>query len=556
MNRSGMTGSVELDGSGTHLLIRFPYREDLVAEIREVPGRRWDQKHKTWRVPAAQVERIYATFSRHLFEFAPEVSSLLAGTLGGGPAANGAAPKAKAPLLPLPAPAPQEAPEPLATAADAISISALNQRVRGVLRTGFPETFWVVGEIVDFDKQAGRQHRFFSLVEKAPGEARPRARVEAALFERTAQMLLPRLAAADASFALQDGIEIRALVRVDLYPQTGRFQVVIEDIDATFTLGKMALSREEILRELRRLCLLDRNRVLPVPVPPRRVAVLASPDSDGWNDFLRHLEESRIGFDLTLVPVRVQGIELRPSVLRGLDWLAEHAHEFDVACILRGGGSRTDLAGFDDRGVALAVARHPLKILVGIGHQRDATVLDAIAHSEKTPTAVAAFLVRCVHGARAAVAGLAGALAGAAERRLAGGRTRLHRSGHDMQRSVAALLQRQLSFLAVAGRDLGRLSGHSLAAAGSRLAEAAARAGRGAGLRLERATARLDQQAARQRLLDPRAVLGRGYALVRAEDGRVLPAAARIRAGQLLTLQLRDGSVRSRAETVQVDRAP
>jgi exodeoxyribonuclease VII large subunit len=373
-----MTGTVELDREGAHLLIRFPYREDLVAEVKNVPGRRWDSRQKTWRVPTAQVELVYATFSRHLFEFAPEVSSLLAGTLGG-------APRAPAVTVPVAATA----------TADAISVSTLNERVRGILRGGFEGSFWLVGEIVDLDKQGGRQHRFFSLVEKAPGEARPRARVEAALFEGTARTLLPRLAAGGTEFTLRDGIEIRALVHVDLYVPTGRFQVVVDDIDPTFTLGKLALSREAVLLELQKLQLAERNRSLPLPTPARRIGVLASPDSDGWNDFLRQLQESGIGFDLTLVPVRVQGAELRPSMLAALAWLAERAADFDAVCILRGGGSRTDLAGFDDRDVALAVARHPLKILIGIGHQRDLSVLDAIAHSEKTPTAVAAFLVRC-----------------------------------------------------------------------------------------------------------------------------------------------------------------
>ncbi|MCA8952302.1 MAG: hypothetical protein KDE27_22515, partial [Planctomycetes bacterium] len=77
-----MTGTVELDADGTHLLIRFPYREDLVALVKDLPGRRWDPRNKTWRVPATQIELVYATLAAHLFEFAPEVSGLLAGTFG------------------------------------------------------------------------------------------------------------------------------------------------------------------------------------------------------------------------------------------------------------------------------------------------------------------------------------------------------------------------------------------------------------------------------------------------------------------------------------------
>ena len=102
-----MTGTVELDAGGTHLVIRFPYREDLVDEVRALPGRRWDKQHKTWRVPASQAELVYATFARHLFEFAPEVSGLLAGTLGQASGDDNAATPAPV-ASPIEAPAPAE----------------------------------------------------------------------------------------------------------------------------------------------------------------------------------------------------------------------------------------------------------------------------------------------------------------------------------------------------------------------------------------------------------------------------------------------------------------
>ena len=409
-----MTGTVELDPDGTSLLIRFPYREDLVAIVKELPGRRWDPKGKVWRVPAAQVERVFTILSRHLFEFAPEIPSLLAGTLGTPSAATDAASptRAQQARLPLPQPATDT------DATPALSISALNTRVRDGLRQSFPEAIWVVGEIVDFDKSAGREHRFFQLVEKSPRQPRAVAAVEVALFGRTAEWLLPRLAVGETPLTLRDGIEIRALVKVDLYPASGRFQVVIQDIDPSFTLGKLALTREQILRELLAAGLATRNRALPLPVPALRIGVLTSPESDGWNDFLRHLQEARLGFDVTLVPIKVQGAELKPSLLRGLAWFADRATDFDVLCIVRGGGSRTDLAWFDDIDIARAVAQHPLKVVVGIGHQRDQSVLDAIAHSEKTPTAVAELLVRGIEEARADTRERAARLLQATNRRL------------------------------------------------------------------------------------------------------------------------------------------
>jgi exodeoxyribonuclease VII large subunit len=535
-----MSGTVELAPDGAHLLIRFPFREDLVAEVKEVPGRRWDPRQKTWRVPAAQIEMVYARFTRHLFEFAPEVSGLLAGTLGNGAAvtAPAAANGQRVAAMDVDADA----------APESLSISALNQRVRDGLRSQFPQRLWITGEIVDYDKQQDRQHKFFSLVEKAPGEARPRARVEAAMFERAAEVLLPRLLQQAPDFELRDGIEIRALVRLDLYVPSGRFQVVVEDLDPSFTLGKLALLKEQILRELRARGLAEANRSLPLPVPPLRVGALTSPDSDAWNDFLRHLQQSGIGFDVTLVPARVQGPELRPSMLQGLEWFAAHSDRFDVLCILRGGGSRTDLAWFDDLGLAVAVARHPLKVLVGIGHERDQSVLDVIAHSEKTPTAVAGHLVDTVVAARRSTAATAVRLQRCVAQALARAAAELADAGALLRQAVAGRLVRDRLRLRTAARDLGRGAVRALQGRHQEVQRHVDRCRHGAARQLERAAARLDQQEARRRLLDPVAVLRRGFAIVRTEDGRVLPEAARVRGNDLLLVQLRDGTVRSRAE--------
>ncbi len=537
--RAGMSGSVELDQDGAHLVIRFAYREDLVAIVKELPGRRWDPKGKVWRVPASHVEQVYAVFSRHLFDFAPEIPSLLAGTLGAPPPPANGKPAPRPAQLELPGTAaagPGEAP--------ALSISQLNARVRDGLRQQFRDSFWVVGEIVDFDKSAGRDHRFFQLVEKARGgEARPLAAVEVALFGKTADRLLPALAAGDPPLTLRDGLEIRVLVKVDLYVQTGRYQVVVQDIDPSFTLGKLALTREQILRELAQKGLADRNRALGFRVPTLRVGVLTSQDADGWNDFLQHLQDSRIGFQVTLFPVKVQGVELKPTLLAGLAWFAAREQHFDVLCIVRGGGSRSDLAWFDDRDVAFAVARHPLKVLVGIGHQRDQSVLDAIAHSEKTPTAVAELLVRGVEEARADLRERAARLRTAVTGHLVAHTHGIAARARALQRAVAQQLTRARADLVGAGRELGSNTRLRLQHERSSLRHAIARARHGAQRRLERAAGRLDDGATRIRLLDPTHVLARGFAIVRDAGGRVVPAAARVTAGASIQVAFRDGHV-------------
>ncbi|MFN7589702.1 MAG: exodeoxyribonuclease VII large subunit [Planctomycetota bacterium] len=560
-----MTGTVELAPDGQHLLIRFPYREDLVAAVKDLPGRRWDPKAKVWKVPATHVEQVYTLLSRHLFEFASEIPSLLAGTLRAptppvareprdGVSRSGVASRLGAPPLGSAAGDatasgdgndPQRAP--------ALSVSELNHRIRDGLRELFPGAFWVCGEIVDFDKSAGRTHRFFQLVEKARGEVRPVAVVEVALFGSTAERLLPALERHEPPLTLRDGIEIRALVKLDFYPGTGRLQVVVQDIDPTFTLGKLALSREQVLRELLQLGLHERNRQLGFPLPALRIGVLTSPDADGWNDFRRHLEESHGGFEVTLYPVKVQGVELKPTLLAGLAWFAARADAFDVLCIVRGGGSRTDLAWFDDRDVALAVARHPLKIVVGIGHQRDQSVLDLIAHSAKTPTAVAELLVRGIEAARADVHERSERLRTAVAARLADANQALLATGRGVQRAVDGRLADARAQLAQFAHGLVAAGRLRLQHEGARLRRIAERVRTDAAMRLERAAARLEQQATRHRLLDPRAVLARGFTLVRDEHGKVLPSSARLHPDQTVRVHFRDGEADARVTRIRQD---
>lgn len=555
-----MTGTVELDPGGTHLQIRFPYREDLVAMVKELPGRRWEPRQKVWRVPAEHAEAVYAACARHLFEFAPEVSALLAGTLR--PAAEpAAAATARRPQQGLllgdhageSAGAPVTEEPPAADAGAAMTVSALNERVRRCIGDAFSEACWVVGEVTDFDKSAGRAHRFFQLVEKMPRAQRPKAVVQVAMFERTAQHLLPALAAGDPPLTLRDGLEIRALVRADFYPASGRFQLIVHDIDPSFTLGKLALTKEQILRELAERGLAERNRMLGVPVPATRIGVLTSPDADGWNDFRRHLEESSGGFEVTIFPVKVQGADLKPTMLAGLRWFATNAARFDVLCVLRGGGSRTDLAWFDDREVALAVARLPLKVLVGIGHQRDQSVLDVIAQSEKTPTAVAEFLVRGVEAAREDVQDRSHQLAELVADRLLSEQGRLHERTRAIAQASRQRVQDAQRRIIEASRSLQGATALRISRERGELRHETARLVHLSQRCCERAATALQQAETRRRLLDPARVLQRGFAIIRGQDGRIAPSASQISKDQSLRLQFRDGHADVTVDEVEKD---
>ena len=560
-----MTGTIELDPDGKNLQIRFPYRPDLVEDVKTIPGRRWDRGGKMWRVPAGQIESVVSLFMRHGFTMTPEVTGLLAGTQG-----TAASPAPAPGTLPLDAPETDtEAVVETAEPPDALTVSGLNEMAKAALRDAFPETVWVTGEIADYDKNKERQHVFFTLVEKRGDTVV--AQVSVAMFDREARAVRTRLANLADPMTLADGIEIRARMRVDLYPRNGRFQGIIEDIDASFTMGKLALGREEILRELREKGLEQRNRDLTLPVPPLRVGVLTSLDSDGYGDFAAGISSAGVGFCVTAYDVRVQGELVRPTVLQGLRYFAARSSEFDVLCILRGGGSRTDLSWFDDREIALAVARHPLKVICGIGHQRDQSVLDLIAHSEKTPTAVAGYLVAEVERAREVLADFARCLAATVQRVLRVEERQLTEIAHALRRHVHASLVTQGQRLGNARDRLARAANQRLRQERDSLQRSTTRVQGSAGLhllhhhgrvqtlteglrhavrrRLDRAAGELSTQAARQRSLDPTRVLQRGYALVRGMGGAILTGATQVEAGAAVDIQFRDGHARATIES-------
>lgn len=527
-----MSGTIDLTTDGKSLLIRFPYREDLVDEVRLIPGRRWDRDNKVWKVPIPQLASVVGAFRPHGFTFAPEVTNLLEDD------------PADDTLLPFEAPTPAEP--------AALTVSLLNERVRMALRQAFPDPVWVVGEVHDFDKSRNRKHVFFSLVEKSGDGNKPTAQVEVALFASALERLLPKLEQPDVGMTLRDGMEIRALVRVDLYAGSGRYQVILEDIDPSFTLGKLALTREAILRELRTKGLHQLNAARPLPIPPLRVAVLTSPESDGWNDLLRQLEASGIGFSVTCFAVAVQGEQLRPTVLAGLRYTAERADSFDVLCIVRGGGSRTDLSWFDDREVALAVATHPLKIVCGIGHERDQSVLDAISHSEKTPTAVGALLVDAVREARSDLEQAAERVTRAARAMLDAQGQWIARLGGQLDRSVRERITRCHDGLSAVAPRLRQSCGHILATRQVRVRGQVRELGTISRHILERAAARISAAEKRQRLLDPARVLERGYAMLRGPGG-IVKSAEQLQAGMELDIALRDGHARATTTEVTKD---
>jgi len=201
--------------------------------------------------------------------------------------------------------------------------------------------------------------------------------------------------------AFVSGIKVLVQVTVNFHELYG-YSLTVQDIDPTYTLGDMARRRREILKQLEEEGVLTLNKELDMPCLPQRVAVISSPTAAGYGDFCHQLKNNSRGFFFytELFPALMQGDRVEESVLSALDRVNARLSEFDVVVIIRGGGATSDLSGFDTYLLAAACAQFPLPILTGIGHERDDTVLDSVAHTRvKTPTAAAEFLIDLMNDA-------------------------------------------------------------------------------------------------------------------------------------------------------------
>ena len=388
-----MSRRVEHDGQRT-LQIRFPFDRALVDRIKSLPNRRWNASDKFWFVPENDVVLVVDLLADDGFEFDEATRGLYA-ALGGSRVLGESARRsalATASDLPLFAGTEPEL-EPTATSQTTdLSVGVLNARVKDLLAGAFPAPVWLVGEISGFNKSVHRKHIGFELIERTETGGSV-SKVSAILFDSTRQEIERQLSEAGDPFHLEDEISVRFEVRVDLHVPWGQYRVVIERLDVHYTLGEAARRREEIVHRLTVAGLHEINRSLELPALPLRVGLITSLGSDAYNDVLRSLSESGYAFEVMVHGARVQGQSTEPSVLNALDWFAERSDRFDAILICRGGGSRTDLVWFDTERLGRAVALFPLPVIVGIGHEQDRSVLDAVARSCKTPTAAAGLLV-------------------------------------------------------------------------------------------------------------------------------------------------------------------
>ena len=412
---------------------------------------------------------------------------------------------------------------------EVLTLFELNSLVRDVIEENFDAQYWVVGELSDVSTPAFGGHFYGELVQKDEETDRIIAKARITCWARNYNIIRLRFQK-EAGETLRKGLQVKLLVEVSFHEQYG-FSLNVVDIDSTFTLGDLAKRRREILQQLEKDGILHDNQSLPLPRLLRRIAVISSATAAGYGDFCHQLEENDYGFrfDVQLFPAVMQGEQVPESIIAALEEISSSGEvgrglPFDLVVIIRGGGASSDLSDFDSYELAACIALYPLPVLTGIGHERDETVLDYVAHTRvKTPTAAAAFII----GHQAAEATLLDELyqriTRSAEERILREKQRLER-----HRAVLPLLFTNM----IQGRQskLQLLRQRLLAALPQRI---------------EREQHRQQLLEKRLELLDPRLLLKRGYTITTC-GGKLVRSIEGLAEGEVLTTQTEKGEIYSK----------
>ncbi len=418
-----------------------------------------------------------------------------------------------------------------------ISLSELQRRIKCAVEESLPMPLWVAAEISEL-KVNYSGHCYMELVEKADGTAASRggrapsgvpcAQARAVIW-RSQYGMLAAYFEAETGSRLAAGMKILAKVLVSYHELYGLTLQII-DLDASYTLGEVERQRQLTIKRLQSDGVWDMNREAALPMLVQRIAVVSSASAAGYRDFMNELRSSGYAFRTELFDAVVQGAAAEESVTSALSAVAERAEEFDAVVMIRGGGSVTDLSCFDSYRICSYVAQFPLPVLTGIGHDKDTSVADMVAHkSLKTPTAVAAWLADRMARIEAWIDESARRLHDAAVSVTRSERLRLERLAADTAREGGMYVERCRSALGLLREQIAAAALRTVEAARSRIAAA-------------------------EGVVEgcsPQRIMRMGFAVVR-HNGRALLSTEWLRAGEPIEVELYDGALNADITSIKV----
>jgi exodeoxyribonuclease VII large subunit len=380
-----------------------------------------------------------------------------------------------------------------------IDLFEFQSRLKKGIELLFPNRLWIRAEVSAVKARNGG-HCYLEL-SQSDGSGLI-AKASAIIWSSKYRFIAPYFESVTGS-PLQEGMVI--LVEVQpTYSQLYGFSLIINDIDPEYSLGLKELERQKTIERLQSEGLMDRQKGLALPALPYHLAVISAADAAGYRDFMRHLDENPYGFKVNpvLYPALMQGTDCPASIVAALDAILESGQQYDAVLIMRGGGSKLDLACFDDYEMAAAIAQYPIPVLTGVGHDHDFHVCDMVAYEYvKTPTALADYILEMYENEDA---------------RLSSYHTRMR----------LALTSRVSAMENKAARLIDRVRNASA-------------------MKVSLAESVLNVMQTRIAAADPRKIMERGYALAVDGEGVVLKSAAGVSAGDKVSVMFADGTIKA-----------
>lgn len=377
------------------------------------------------------------------------------------------------------------------------TVSQFSKVLNKVLKASFDDGVWVEGEIQGLRKP--NPHAYFSIIENVNGK---KEQVNVNIWAGALSGIQAKLR--NHGIELKDGLKVRLFGRPDYYAPFGKLSLVATNVDTQFSAGDIAAKREELIKKLVAAGVDKVNKRRPVPPVPLRLGVVSSTQAAGWADAQQHLTESGIAFTIRMIDVRVQGDDAPSQIIAALGTLSRR-DDIDIVMLMRGGGSKADLAAFDDEGIAVAISKCAHPVFTGIGHEIDTSIADMVAHSaHKTPTACA--------------------------------------------QAVIALVEEFLGDLGHSASRLRLLTENSLVRARSRISISVERLRTRTQSALQRESHRIAMHAAAVRMLDPVVTMQRGWSITRDSKGNVVRSIADVAPGDTIVTLVADGGITSTVE--------
>ncbi|WP_295680570.1 exodeoxyribonuclease VII large subunit [uncultured Fibrobacter sp.] len=416
-------------------------------------------------------------------------------------------------------------------------MTALKQKVEST------PAVWVHGVITQISEKP--KVVYMSIADFEEGSVIPQATVSLSCFAAKFAAIKAKIASFDNPFEIKPQIKVQLLIRAEVYVPYGKLQAQILDIDPVYTLGELALTKSAILKKLAMEGLLDKNKSVPLAEMPLRVGLITGEGTAAYRDFSTKLAESPFAFHIVPAFAKMQGNKTESSVIEALETLRNDP-ELDVVCIVRGGGSKTDLTFFDSEALCRAVANYPIPVFTGIGHEIDRSLLDEVAYQACiTPTDCAKHLIERAIESWDALIRATRNIAEGARNYLGEYKNELTTTGHQLQQILGRRFTQEKTTLAQIAVSLKKDMHFLFQSESGRIQrnEEGLRQGTRKIIEFEKAKFELNEQ--KVKAADPKQVLAKGYTLTLGANGKFIRNASELKPGDRITTRFRGGDVTS-----------